>query len=474
MKQGSVKSPYRKKRPRRAKFQKKQKAQPSSLVRAPRAYRKKGGVTYQRPQKTIYTKSDLIDLFAPHNLRYILRTKDSPFNLKRLKEDEDAKTEGGIVAIPEVFSIIDNPTESIAALKRVVRALVVSNDRRVVFDYEKCKSVDIGTQALMDVILMEYNKFGKKCSNLKRPSELGLFPEGFGGRNITDENLKKMMFSVGSPACLGIRTNDYPDIIPFKMCSRRILTKDDRSKLNELKDLDTTEAVDYVINCLAKMNKRITPKKLNDLSTVFGEILINAEEHSTLNHRFSVGYFQETTERGKHYGLLKLVILNFGNTIYETFKNNPKCPLETVEKMRSLSENYTRKGLFKTREFEEETLWTLYALQQGVTSVAGKRRGSGTIQFIRSFFNIKGDQKVDNISRMVLHSGRTQVIFDGTYGIKEKVDGNNKFNMMTFNDSGSIEDMPDKNYVKTTGIYFPGTIITANILLNDDDIKEIS
>ena len=46
--------------------------------------------------------------------------------------------------------------------------------------------------------------------------------------------------------------------------------------------------------------------------------------------------------------------------------------------------------------------------------------------------------------------------------------------MMTFNESGNIEELPDKKYVRTTNTYFPGTIITANILLNDDDVKEIS
>ena len=75
---------------------------------------------------------------------------------------------------------------------------------------------------------------------------------------------------------------------------------------------------------------------------------------------------------------------------------------------------------------------------------------------------------------MIIHSGNTLILFDGTYSITEKVDDNNRFHMMTFNESGNIEELPDKKYVRTTNTYFPGTIITANILLNDDDIKEIS
>lgn len=469
-----IKDNCRKKRPRRAKFYKKDKVIPSPFVRPVKASTGRLRGSQNKPTKKYYHKSDLLEMFLPNNLRYMVYTPDSPFYHKSIKGDSDSSSENGVIKMPRIFSLVDNPEESILTIRRIINALLFENNQEVFLDYAYCAKADVGAQALMDIILMEYNKFANRCSKISRPSDLHLFPSGFGGRNINDGNLKKMMFSVGSPSCLGIKTNEYPDIIPFKMCSRCMLTANDRNHLSELKDLDTTYAVDYVVDCLAKMNKKLTPKRLNDLSIVIGEILINAEEHSTLNHRFSVGYFQDTNENGRHYGLLKLVIMNFGASIYETFKHNPTCPVETKKLMTALSETYTKRGLFKSKEFEEETLWTLYALQQGVTSVAGKRRGSGTIQFIRSFFNIKGSQEVDNISRMVLHSGRTQVIFDGTYGITEKVDGNNKFNMMTFNHSGKIEDMPDKRYVRATDLYFPGTYIAANILLNDDDIKENS
>lgn len=467
----SLKENCRKKRPRRAKFHKRNKLIPTPSVRPVKVSIGQMCDSRRKPSKKYYHKSDLLVRFLPNNLKYMVYTPDSPFYHKSIKRDSNSSSDNGIVKMPHIFSLVDNPEESILTIRRIINALLFENNQEVFYDYANCVKADVGAQALMDIILMEYNKFAYKCSKVSRPSDFHLFPRGFGGMNINDDNLKKMMFSVGSPSCLGIKTNEYPDIIPFKMCSRCMLTANDRNHLSELKDLDTTYAVDYVVNCLAKMNKKLTPKRLNDLSIVIGEILINAEEHSTLKHRFSVGYFQDTNENGRHYGLLKLVIMNFGASIYETFKNNSNCPLETKNRMTALSEAYTKRGFFKSKEFEEETLWTLYALQQGVTSVAGKRRGSGTIQFIRSFFNIKDSQEVDNISRMVIHSGRTQVIFDGTYSITEKMDGRNKFNMMTFNNSGKIEDMPDKRYVRTTDLFFPGTYITANILLNDDDIK---
>ena len=57
------------------------------------------------------------------------------------------------------------------------------------------------------------------------------------------------------------------------------------------KNLTQTEMADYVISSLERMNKELTPEKLDDLCTVIGEILINAEEHSSTKYRFSIGLF---------------------------------------------------------------------------------------------------------------------------------------------------------------------------------------
>jgi len=420
------------------------------------------------------TRYQLIDNYVPHNVHYLLFSSDSPLNLKSVKNDVSSRSVEGIVYMPETFSLCDNPGATIKALRQVISVLFVEqNNTQAIFDYSSCHHIGIEAQALMDVILSEFRQFGRKCFAHKRHSAAATFPIGFGGQNILDKDLQKLMFSVGSPANLGIREKDFEDVLKLPMRSHNALTMKDRKNMIIQKEIDTTEIVDHVVACLAKMKRKLTPDSLQYLSTVVGEILINAEEHSTFHHRFSMAYFQDRKENGKHYGLLRFVILNFGATIYDNFKNNVNCPTAIIEKMKALSQQYTRFHLFKEKEFDEETLWTLYALQQGVTSVPGRRRGSGTIQFIKSFFNIKGSSEVDNISQMVILSGNAEIIFDGKYGITERREGNDKYNMMTFNDSGRIDDAPDSKYVRKSEYCFPGTIITASILLNEDDMNEI-
>lgn len=418
-------------------------------------------------------KRKSIQKYLPSNLKYITTQKDSPFNLDTIRKSKNRNVYNGVIHIhiPENFSLIDNTKESIETFQKMLSALLVENINFVAFDYKDCKNLDLSTQVLFDIILTEYKKF----INLKVNRDIQ-FPRSYGGNNLNDESVSKMMWSVGSPANLGIGQKNYSDVEMFKLRIYDNTKETDENKRMANKEFDTTEIADYVVNSLKRIGKKLTSSKLNDLCTVIGEILINAEEHSTTKHRFSCGYFKEEKIGSKHFGLFRLVILNFGETIYEKFKSD-KCPNKNmVLRMKELSDKYTRKLLFLPGKFEEETLWTLYALQEGVTSVStdSYKRGNGSIRFIESFFNIKGSKNDDNISRMTIVSGFTKIVFDGTYSITEGTSSDGTIHkMMTFNNSGNIENIPDNKYVMHTNNYFPGTMICAELLLNDDDIKQI-
>jgi len=420
-----------------------------------------------------HKKIDFLHSYLPDNLKYITEIKDSPFNLKDIgKEKYNSQ---GVITIPERFSVLDNPDESYMTLRKVISALLLENSDTVTLDYQNCKNTELSTQILLDIILIDFVKFQVKCQKTDRQRR-NLFPI-IGANNINDETVKKMMFSVGSPVNLGLQEGQFSDIEKYKLRVHDNRKGKDDNKRMAQKELDTTEIADYVINCLKRMNKKITPVKLNDLCTVIGEILINAEEHSTTQHRFSIGYFKEEADNGNHFGLFRLVIMNFGKTIYEKFKSDD-CPNKNIiNRMNELSASYTKKLWFLPGKFEEESLWTLYALQEGVTSVSQEsyKRGNGSIRFIDSFFNIKDSQEVDDTSRMSIVSGRTRIVFDGKYCIKEKTNADGEiFKVMTFNNSGNIEDKPDTECVIYSKNYFPGTMISAKILLNDDDIQQIS
>lgn len=74
---------------------------------------------------------------------------------------------------------------------------------------------------------------------------------------------------------------------------------------------------------------------------------------------------------------------------------------------------------------------------------------------------------------MIIASGKSRIVFDGSYGIEKKNDNGEVYRVMTFNKSGSLDNKPDDKFVYNCDHYFPGTLISVKLLLNDDDIKQI-
>lgn len=415
---------------------------------------------------------EIIQKLGSPILKFLISNERSNFHYDKIR-DKALNAKKSDFIVPEHFSIIENPEKSFRFIQTIFGTLLIQNVKELELDYKHCKKADLGAQVLLDIIMKEVLDLYNKCI-----TRLSLNPRlrGIGGKNINNPDVKKLLFSVGSPSILFNKSYNFEDIITYKLCVHNRAANGNKDRISAQKDIDTTTLVDYVMKCLKRIGRSLTPERLDDLCIVISEILINAEEHATTNYRFSIGYFHEILGNGKKVGVFRLVILNFGQTIYEKFKA-PDCPNKhIVDQMKSLSNHYNRSKFFLPKAFEEETLWTLYSLQEGVTSVAPdkyKKRGHGSIQFIERFFNIKGNDRPDNFSKMAILSGNSKIIFDGQYAIQEKEnDAGEKFKYMTFNESGNIEEKPDKDYVKYSEEYFPGTIISAKILFDEDDFTD--
>jgi hypothetical protein len=85
------------------------------------------------------------------------------------------------------------------------------------------------------------------------------------------------------------------------------------------------------------------------------------------------------------------------------------------------------------------------------------------IEFMVKFDEIPGELKTTNSQDLIV----TKAI-----AVTKRMEKQKLVNFMIFNKSGSIEDKPDSKYVKYVDNYFPGTIISAQILFNEDDLIE--
>lgn len=398
---------------------------------------------------------------------YLLIDPDSPLNIDKIRIH--LYNSGGRVKIPVNFSVTDNPRESYETLQRIISSLLLEKYDSLVLDYNECHNVELGTQVLQDIILKDFTDFKNWLWRNNR-GLLQHFTRSFRAEHIYDESVSKMSFSVGSPVNLNIRELDYDDVEKSKLRihDEATFTKLKRTSEEET-ELEITSLGEYVVNSLLKVDRELTDDEIESLYDVIGEALVNADDHSTTKYRFSIGYFEKKKINGVEVGVFKLAIMNLGRTIYQKF-HDPDCPNKKhVERMKQLSDKYTQKQWLMPKKFEEETLWTLYALQDGVTSKKAKR-GSGTISIIQSFFKIKGNDESDNLSRMMLVSGSTCINFDGTYKIQKKQDENGEpMSVMTFNKSGNIEDKPDNKYVYCNDSFFPGTLLSVTLIFNKSD-----
>ena len=396
----------------------------------------------------------------PVNIKYLLTV---PELFSKTIETGNLKIVDGSLLIPKCFSLIDQYEESFDFLKRLFIILHSEKSSKITLDYSECERIDVDASICMDIILAEFIHHFKKCNQQGFHDNLirEIFPV-----NYEKDNIKKVLYSIGSYRNLKGISIKFPDIEALPA----LINDNNKTDVWERSEIDQTKIVEYVKNCLRRLGRELSTDTETSFYKVIGEVMSNAEEHSTMPNRFAIGFFQETHNDGEHFGIFNFSIFNFGDTIYQTFKKKDCLNKKVIQQMSNLSDNFTKKRWFSRSQFEEETLWTLYALQEGVTSKDTKR-GNGSIQYIENFFKLKGDSLKDSISKLVVMSGNTRIEFDGTYKIieKQREEGRRKFKMVTFNESGDINDMPDKNFVKFSSNFFPGTMIAARILVKSDN-----
>lgn len=410
----------------------------------------------------VYTRqrTSIREKVIPYNLASIFRSGNKSWHPDKLKK---IRLRNDVIKVPKIFSIIKTPRESYKVIYKVLKSFLSSKYHSLVLDYYECVETDLVTEIFLDAILKDIAKLSEE--HLSYVTNKGIGFTKIQGIRYDDISLQKMMNSVGSPQILMDKTRKYHDVTPFHLRYHRLSEKQMKDNQNQ-NEKDATDLMEYIQVCLAKFKRKLLPEEAKELGCIIGEILINAEEHSSTKCRYVIGYMEDSTDKSKsHTGIFNLVIMNFGKTIYEKFKypsHDNDLNQECLQQMEQLTKKFRSRNILNfSNRFTEETLWTLYTLQEGVTCVPNSKRGNGTIQFIESFFKLKGSDEIDDISRMYILSGKTMIEFDGKYRLVNK-------QVISFNESGNLLDAPDHRYVKTVEHYFPGTAIFVRLLMKDN------
>lgn len=346
-----------------------------------------------------------------------------------------------LIVIPEEFSFLDNPDESIQTLKYIYYYGTQSLCKSIFFDHSKCKNLGICASAAMDVISLEIRRVRKAMD--RRFSYHGVLPDP---GDVTD-----ILQISGLLKHLGLRVPEKKSILKLDL------------QRSEDDGVVGTRVVEYFRQCLATQGFSLSPEGISAMSEMVTEVVNNCKIHSgPFKEWYALGHYVLRPERD--YGECNLVILNFGNTIYESLKSPVTGP-EMREALDRITSKHT--GWF-SRTWTSEALWTLYALQDGVSRFWSKEkpdRGTGTIKLVESFQaigkNLDGDTPMMSIT-----SGRVHILFDGTYTLQPKKFEGGDRQIIAFNQENDLYIPPDSRCVRLLKNKFPGTVISMKFYLD--------
>jgi hypothetical protein len=368
------------------------------------------------------------------------------------------------INVPKIFSIIDNPVESLKQIYLLAEAASAKSQlKEVVFDHSELQEVDLAAESLLDIAAFELRHEARSRS--KTPIIHGYLPD--------DPRLDRYIRSIGIIKNLEVEhhflsTEESKSLRIFRMRNKRIDSSRSISVAN-YQERTVVEFVDYVDDCLRDNKTKLTAESKDLLADYVGEIITNAEEHSGLGEWAIAGFLDN--DNSGHF--CEIAIFNFGKTISETFKELDKGSF-TCNLVSPYVEKHKEKKLF-SKEWSEDDLFTLISLQGGVSTKNYDEhgtRGQGTVDVIEFFQKVHSDcvgGLGSHPAKMAILSGSTHVLFDGKYKMEKNDSGRP---VIAFNDSNSLEERPDRAYVKNIGeYYFPGTVISIKFPLSPSETE---
>jgi hypothetical protein len=300
------------------------------------------------------------------------------------------------VPLPRIFSFIDSPNESLEALAMFVRA-VRDNPGKIHIDQNQCEQIDLCAASVL-------NELAHAASRELRVPIQGRYPASAEAREIVE--------ATGLPARVGLtRAKSHFKVFPVIRGGKKKSLHHTGPSLRRA----AASLADYLERCFRSVGYQLERTAKDLLGRLLGEVLGNVEDHVDGRDWWVVAYMRRPSS--KAYGDCHISIFNFGPTVAETLKSMPASQLR--QDIEDLVDLHREKGLFKALggRWSEDALWTLYALQEGVTRFYGdpdKHHGTGTAEMIEAFQRLGGTIGGEQ-PRMCLLSGDTHILFDGTH-----------------------------------------------------------
>ncbi len=232
------------------------------------------------------------------------------------------------------------------------------------------------------------------------------------------------------------------------------------------KEIVSSNLAAYFANCMRKSGFQLKEQAKMLLTSIVSEVLDNAELHGNADgFWYVIGYFNPDASNAIDSSC-HIVLFNFGDSLNKSLRRSPELKKTLAEMAKG------RAGTFgpKRQIQNEETLWTLYGLQEGVSRLSNEPgevgRGGGTVDMINFFDELSaGDQ------RLCIVSGEAYILIDGSY--RPSKDRNND-TVLAFNADNDLEKAPDPRCVYALAERFPGTLISLRFPFNKEHLERLT
>jgi hypothetical protein len=377
----------------------------------------------------------------------------------RIKQKKERRRKEVTLEVPKTFSFIESPDSAIEFLSAVVRA-VRARTPSIKIDHSACKRLDLCAEAVLSAIAFE----GRQALGSR-----------FSGWLPVDNELRSIALASGLPKFLGGAREEFKEFHCFPL--RHGHMRRERARRSSEREHVATELTTYFESCYSLRGWRLGDDALEFLSTIVGEVIGNAEDHSRERDWWAAAYLRESNNGGP--ADCHLAIFSFGQTIHQSLLLlGPRSYLR--RQLDSLTRTHAVRGFFQPDRWTEENLWTLYALQEGVSrynsadKALNTDRGQGTADMIEFFQELGGNASGHAPPKMCVVSGATQILFDDKYAMsKKQVAVGFRRRVLAFNASNDLSERPNTNNVRPLKHFFPGTLISLRFFVDDKYLSEL-
>jgi hypothetical protein len=373
----------------------------------------------------------------------------------RIDSPQIPRTSDPLIRTDKQFSFIDNPDGTLRTLAAFAR-LAQLTPHEIFVDQRGSRDIDLCAASVLNVLALAAGRD---------------YRVRFSGAWPTSEAATEIVAVTGLPKALGVPLPRLPNFSTLGLIHGR-------REANKLSSTKAEKTANQIIKQLDSWYRaygfQLRAEGKERFGKLIGEVLANAEDHSGRAEWWTCGYLRQ--KPGLDYGDCHLTFFSFGRSMAESLQELP-TDSHLRSRIESLVEAHAQQRFFSSHAWREEDLWTLYALQEGISrhSEADDSRGFGTAEMIEEFQELGRTSDSGTQPRMCVLSGRTHILFDGRYSLRrENSQGEDARRVIAFNDTNDLNRPPDPQSVRALTCSFPGTLISLRFYLDRTYLESIA